>query len=58
MEQTDRSQRGGDRRGLEEISQKTYMHICIAHGHRQLSGKDWRMGLGGGGERGGNEIQL
>ena len=28
---------------LEEISQRTYMHICIAHGDRQ------RCGEGGGG---------
>ena len=35
MEQTTRPQRGG----LEEISQTTYMHICKAHGHRQLCGE-------------------
>ena len=38
MEQTDRSQRGGSR-GLEEIRQRTYMHICKVHGHRQRCGE-------------------
>ena len=34
-EQTDRSQRGGEWGRLEEISQRTYNHIRIAHGHGQ-----------------------
>ena len=38
MEGTDRSQRGGGV-GLEEISQRTCVHICIAHGHRQQCGE-------------------
>ena len=32
--------------GVEVISQRTYMHVCIAHGHRQQCGE----GRGGGGE--------
>ena len=46
MEQTDLSQRGGVWRGLEEINQKSYMHICIVHGHRQQCGEGQH---GGGG---------
>ena len=45
MEQTDRSQRGGVDGGMEEISQRTYMHVCKAPGHRQQCGK----GRGSGG---------
>ena len=44
MEQTDRCQ-SGEGGGLEEIKQRTYMHVCITHGHRQLCGQ----GQGGAG---------
>ena len=30
--------------GLEEISQRTCLHICIAHGHRQPCGEGGRRG--------------
>ena len=39
MEQTDRSQRGWWRGGLEEISQRMYRQVSTAHGHRQQCGK-------------------
>ena len=32
-------QRGEGRGELEEISQRTYMLICIAHGHKQPGGE-------------------
>ena len=38
MEQTDRSQREGVR-GLEEISQRTYLCVRIAPGRRQQHGE-------------------
>lgn len=41
---TDRSPRGGGWRRLEEINQKTYIQMCIAHGHRQLCGEGLRWG--------------
>ena len=44
----------------EEISQRTYMHICIVHGHRQQCGKA-RQGGGGGrveGDREGNRRDI
>ena len=43
----------GDAGGLEEISQRTYMNICIVHGHRQQYGEggwggtEWRGVKGG-----------
>ena len=39
--------RGEGMGGLEEINQKTYMHTCKAHGHRQQCGED-QGGWGGG----------
>ena len=48
MEQTGRSQRGRGWGSLEEISQRTYMHVCIAHGHRHQWGEG---GVGGCGAR-------
>ena len=49
---TDRSQRGGGEGGLEEISQRIYMYICIAHGHSQqcAEGQSGNQKLGGGGK--------
>ena len=56
MAQTDRSQKRGvgwgEWGGLEEISQRTYMHTCIAHGHRQECGEGWDVVGGGGGKMG------
>ena len=37
--------RGDECEGTGRDQPKTYMHICIAHGHRQQCGE----GLGGGG---------
>ena len=53
MKQTDSTQRGGGRRRLEEISQRTYMHTSIAHGHRQQCGEGQRMGAAWRGQRDG-----
>ena len=39
MELTDQSQSGGVWGGPEEISHRTYMRICIVHGHRQQFGE-------------------
>ena len=38
MEQTCRSQRGGRLWGLEEVSQRPYVHVCIAQGRRPQCG--------------------
>ena len=32
---------GRGMRKLEEISQRTYMHVCRAHGPRQQRSQDW-----------------
>ena len=40
---------------LEEISQRTYMPICIAQGHRQQCGEVGGRRLGGRGQSGGME---
>ena len=47
--QTDRSQKGGvqGRWQLEKISQRIYLHIFVAHGHKQQCGEG-----GGGGTAG------
>ena len=39
MEQTDRSQWGGELGGLGEMSQRTHMHVCMTYGHRQRCGE-------------------
>lgn len=46
MEQADRFQRGGSGEGteLEDISQKTYMQICITRGHGQQCGEGGAVG--------------
>ena len=33
---------------LEEISQRTYIYTCIAHGHRQQHGDGWGQRVGAG----------
>ena len=30
--------------GLEEISQRTYMYLCMAHGHRPQCVESWGFG--------------
>ena len=56
MEQNGISEGRGGGEGLEEISPRTYVRICRAHGHRQQSGEGpvggW--GLRGGGQSEGN----
>ena len=42
MEWIDRSQRGTGWEELQMVSQRTYMYICIAHGHRQQCGAGLR----------------
>ena len=58
MEQTDRSQGGGEWRGPEEVGQRTYMHTGIGHGHTQQSGEGMGVGVwmerGNGGGIGGH----
>lgn len=39
MEWTKRSQRRRGFRGLEEISPRTYTHLCMVHGLRQQCGE-------------------
>lgn len=54
MKQTDRSQSGGMWGGLEDIRQRTYMHVHIAHGHRQQGGGEGWVEGGKVGENGGH----
>lgn len=39
MEQNGISEGRGGGEGLEEISPRTYVRVCRAHGHRQQSGE-------------------
>ena len=52
LQRTQCFQRGRRWQGVGEISQRTYIHICIAHGHRQqcVNARGWGVG---GGDQGG-----